>query len=410
MTGILAESEFIRKKLLPRFQFTPTAVGYFLFVNARVLERFDGFDELFSPGYEEENDFILRAGALGFRAVMANHALVQHATSSSFSESSTELKSKHYKMLVEKHSFYPTLISNYGESAAQSLYRVFNSLHSSNDLLVDCYGFLPTLNGTTIYARDLIEALNRSNKFEEKIITILIREDVYILLEFYRLTRLRFCFDVSTLRPHFNLLQIAQPFDPEVLKRALKYSVCSVVIFFDTIAQDVVSLRSERTENIWTDLTLVYSSVVFISNASLNAFSARYPKRNSDFHVIYPSLSVNDYGPSLKITKSNKSENILVVGNKFPHKDIDHTIEKIIENKSLENIKFDVLTDSPLLDTSRIFVHKSGSLSQNSITNLYSSCRVVLYPSYYEGFGLPLMEALHFKNQSLLEMRHFTRN
>jgi glycosyltransferase involved in cell wall biosynthesis len=39
-------------------------------------------------------------------------------------------------------------------------------------------------------------------------------------------------------------------------------------------------------------------------------------------------------------------------------------------------------------------VHFTGYLTENELRELYSSCRVFVYPSLYEGFGLPPLEAM----------------
>ena len=48
------------------------------------------------------------------------------------------------------------------------------------------------------------------------------------------------------------------------------------------------------------------------------------------------------------------------------------------------------LRDSPIKDQ----VLFTGHLSDDDLRALYSSCRVFVYPSLYEGFGLPLLEAM----------------
>jgi glycosyltransferase involved in cell wall biosynthesis len=42
------------------------------------------------------------------------------------------------------------------------------------------------------------------------------------------------------------------------------------------------------------------------------------------------------------------------------------------------------------------FVHFSGYLSDRELAALYEGCRLVVFPSLYEGFGIPVLEAMHF--------------
>jgi glycosyltransferase involved in cell wall biosynthesis len=42
------------------------------------------------------------------------------------------------------------------------------------------------------------------------------------------------------------------------------------------------------------------------------------------------------------------------------------------------------------------FVHFSGYLSDRTLAALYEGCRLVVFPSLYEGFGIPVLEAMHF--------------
>lgn len=63
----------------------PTAVGFCMFVRRAALRRIGGFDaETFGRGYGEENDFCLRAAAMGWRNVLCETAYVVHQGGASF--------------------------------------------------------------------------------------------------------------------------------------------------------------------------------------------------------------------------------------------------------------------------------------------------------------------------------------
>ena len=58
-------------RLLPAFHYAPTAVGFYLYVRYTVIANCGMLDETFGAGYEEENDLVMRANRLGYRAAIA---------------------------------------------------------------------------------------------------------------------------------------------------------------------------------------------------------------------------------------------------------------------------------------------------------------------------------------------------
>jgi GT2 family glycosyltransferase len=93
--------------LLPRFTTAPVAMGFCYLVRREVIEAVGFFDEAFAPGYGEENDLCLRAAEAGWSSVIANHALVYHVGSTSFSgDRGPRLRFAHEKLLVERYPHY----------------------------------------------------------------------------------------------------------------------------------------------------------------------------------------------------------------------------------------------------------------------------------------------------------------
>jgi len=63
----------------------PTAVGFCMYVRRAALRQLGGFDAAtFGLGYGEENDFCLRAAAMGWRNVLCETAYVVHQGNASF--------------------------------------------------------------------------------------------------------------------------------------------------------------------------------------------------------------------------------------------------------------------------------------------------------------------------------------
>ncbi|PYY59530.1 hypothetical protein DEJ17_07245 [Curtobacterium sp. MCSS17_011] len=95
------------KYLLPRHTVAPVAMGFCFLIRREMVERFGLFDDVFSPGYGEENDFCLRINEHGFTSVLANRALVLHTGSTSFSgDRGPSLRLEHERILLERYPFY----------------------------------------------------------------------------------------------------------------------------------------------------------------------------------------------------------------------------------------------------------------------------------------------------------------
>jgi GT2 family glycosyltransferase len=69
----------------PEYPELPTAVGFCMYLRRAALAQLGGFDAAtFGRGYGEENDFCLRAAAMGWRNVLCDTAYVVHRGGASF--------------------------------------------------------------------------------------------------------------------------------------------------------------------------------------------------------------------------------------------------------------------------------------------------------------------------------------
>ncbi len=91
---------------LPRWTEMPTAHGFCLYMRGEVLDLIGHLDPIFSPGYDEENDWVMRAQAMGFVAKRANHAFVYHLGSQSFRRRRSKLQKRNALVLAQRHPHY----------------------------------------------------------------------------------------------------------------------------------------------------------------------------------------------------------------------------------------------------------------------------------------------------------------
>ncbi len=136
---------------------------------------------------------------------------------------------------------------------------------------------------------------------------------------------------------------------------------------------------------------------------------------NREVRQFYPSLcvktvltTINCGGPKLKIKEGvhvfPEKPVLFFAGNREPRKNLGRLIEAM-EILYREGLPLDLrlagppgwknrelhrkIAESPV----RELIHFLGYLSEEELMEQYRNCSAVIYPSFYEGFGLPVLEA-----------------
>jgi GT2 family glycosyltransferase len=100
------------RDLLPRTTVAPVAMGFCFLIRRECIDRFGLFDEIYAPGYGEENDFCLRINEHGYQSVFANRAIVLHTGSTSFSgDRGPSLRLEHERILLQRYPFYSSAVA-----------------------------------------------------------------------------------------------------------------------------------------------------------------------------------------------------------------------------------------------------------------------------------------------------------
>ena len=142
---------------LPRYQVMPTAVGFCMLIKNAVLRQLGMFDPVYSPGYNEENDFICRINRHGYSAVAANRAFVFHHESSSFGPRRDALERRNRHVLEQRYPEYSRKLAEHLRSGVDPVdhFSVLWRAHRKT-LLFDLFHLPATHSGTSDFALSLL--------------------------------------------------------------------------------------------------------------------------------------------------------------------------------------------------------------------------------------------------------------
>jgi glycosyltransferase involved in cell wall biosynthesis len=142
----------------------------------------------------------------------------------------------------------------------------------------------------------------------------------------------------------------------------------------------------------WFHLPIKYANkIITVSPKTKNELVSLFPKYKNKIEVI-PNFYLSTIKQNQSIFKQ-KYLNILFVGS-GKHKNLTNVIEAL---NNLEVILTIVgyITESDLgkLKNNKIIYKNYFNISQEQLEQIYLCNDVLLYPSLYEGFGLPILEA-----------------
>jgi GT2 family glycosyltransferase len=398
-TGAQAETyEHWRRlsRMLPRYHFVPTAVGFYIYIKHAVLANIGLLDPDFGVGYEEENDLIMRASKVGYRAALANHAFAYHASSASFTLTGLDLSShrkRNLQTITNRHPEFLPLVRKYERSAhfrAEALLgRLLPSARGALSMVIDLSSLGCDYNGTNEFSVAVLSRLCERNADQFDFAAL-------CSVSAFRFHRLDAIGNLRRLEPHVLpderfavAVRLAQPFDTDAIGRLAELAPINVYVMHDAIALDCGYLSIERPiEELWTHVASHATGLCYISNYSQQTFEARFNQAASLPHYTrLSSTRLADYEKK----RMEPGEHVLILGNHYAHKASDATAKMLAV--AFPDIRF-VVFGNGSMSCPNVASVRAGLISEEEVEQFYARARVIVLPSYVEGFGLGLVHAL----------------
>lgn len=141
-------------------------------------------------------------------------------------------------------------------------------------------------------------------------------------------------------------------------------------------------------------------SIVTISNNTKKDLLENYNINENKIHVIYHGVNKNEFK---KVDAVKNLSFILYVGSRSSYKNFSNVLHalSLINNKDICLVCTGTcFTKNEMklfesMNLSNRIIHVS--CKENELAFLYNNALCFIYPSYYEGFGLPLLEAMTYR-------------
>lgn len=406
----------------PALTYTPTAIGFCMLIRHGVIAEFGVFDEIYGGGYNEENDLVMRAGRCGYRAALANHAFVWHEGEQSLGDSAaskTLVEENNRRILLSRYPEYPALIENW-----------FNGVDHMSDQLVTA--LLPRPDGRLSIAFDFssfgpyhsgtqkagVQLLKAAMAFSDRYaIHVLCEANTYAFHGMDKTGAVRR--DPHSPEKFAAVFRVGQPFDWDTVRRLTVKGATFGVFMLDTIALDCSHLSSPGLSDLWAFTLSEADFIIYNSAFTQHQFATRFGGARGREAVSLHSLNIEDYrlaepDPESVSADLRKLESgyVLVIGNHYPHKAVGETANRLAAaHPGLDFVALGVtreratlsgastgerpdMLDRRLVDLPNLTGFKAGELSNDDMNALMRGASVIVMPSHYEGFGLPLLDAL----------------
>jgi glycosyltransferase involved in cell wall biosynthesis len=355
------------RDILPRYEIAPAAGRFCMLIKGEVLQRFGLFD---NSG--QVDDFICRINRRGYSALAANRAYV----------SSLHDDGPPNPTLAARYPEYDRRIADYPKFQADPV-DIFAALYAPHRprILYDLYHLLPQHSGTSDLALNLLRE-----------IAPLLSEDYDLYVgagddqAFFTPELRGYCLydEKSSLPMVFDLAyKPCHMFRWPEFARMNRLAPRVAFTFLDAIAVrcDYIGNAEVRTV---VGKTVELSDLVFtISEASRSDFAAFY-SAEAPMPVIY--LGTHAQPPP---GQSAPGEYLLIMGNPLAHKGVSEAVQRLAGDWPIV-----VLGGEPREPHANVRWIPSGNLSRRFMHDLMAKARVLVYPSYYEGYGLPVADAL----------------
>lgn len=379
---------------IPQFYILPEILSSCLLLRDTVISNLGCLDDAYETIAGALQEYLCRARRCGFRCVVANDAVLTAA-----SENSSWMLKVEGDDLVRVHTDHLDIgkaklqFVNHPLHIHESLLgRAFSPIRSVRQtLLVDARGIPAQMNGTTKAVLGVCDGLQKLNsQWAISLWATLGAAGYHNLHERYPdweiIDETRGRFFTAAFRP-------SQPWYLNSIIELHRKALFNFYTVLDTIAWDIFFVAPDELTTTWDFLSSHADGILYISKYTQDRFVRRFPQaKSTPGYVSYLSLNPHDYKcQSAENDVVTQEEFFLIFGNSYEHKDVRPTVDLVASKFPGRRIK--ALGVNSHANPS-VECLEGGQIFDAEIDLLFANAKLVIFPSFYEGFGFPVLQGL----------------
>jgi glycosyltransferase involved in cell wall biosynthesis len=389
--------EFLPRRVLteiPDIYIVPELLKPCMVIRNSLVANLSQLDESFATFAGALQLYLSRIRRAGFRTVVLNRAVID------FGEIFIN------KTLVPKgdvrrlHSIQPDAGIAKGEIADAPIH-VYESLlghlftqesRLRKTLLLDIRGVRDFVNGTAEAVLALCDGL-RSIKTDWHI-SLLVDAAA---AEYHRLESRYAGWDITTshIGRYFTVaVRASQPWHISTMIELHNLALFNFFTMLDTISWDILFEAPHGLGATWDFMSQHADGLLYNSHYTRDHVIRRFPSTaDLPAHVFQHSFHPADYAQPFATNAEGTRDYIFLIGNGYDHKHLIPTLDLLTSAFPFQTFKVLGLKNYP---RPTVVTLESGKISQEEINALFGEARAIVFPSFYEGFGLPVLKGLSY--------------